>query len=312
MDLWYSNVSSSDCHDIAYQLVNGETGKNLNVILGGGRKNFLPKEVTDEEGGRGERLDGNNLIEQWRNSTGGVYVYDRDGLLAVPTETDHLLGLFSPSHLQYYLDADPVRQPTLAEMVEAAVRVLNKTAGGYFLFVEGGRIDHAHHETKPKKALEETIQFSDAVQKAVDLTDEADTLIVVTSDHAHTMTLNGYPDRGHDILGIGGEGSDSLPYSTLSYANGPGYKPNDADCNRHDITGDDMSNKNYAFPALVPLSSETHGGDDVAVFASGPWSHFFTGVMEQNVIPHAMAYASCVGNGVTVCDVLKEQDHYNL
>lgn len=55
------------------------------------------------------------------------------------------------------------------------------------------------------------------------------------------------------------------------------------------------------YPATVPLSSETHGGDDVGIFAIGPYSHLFTGVLEQNVIPHLMAYASCVGDGYTAC-----------
>lgn len=59
--------------------------------------------------------------------------------------------------------------------------------------------------------------------------------------------------------------------------------------------------KNYVYPSNAPLSSETHGGDDVGVFALGPWSHLFTGVYEQNVIPHLMAYASCIGDGMTAC-----------
>lgn len=54
---------------------------------------------------------------------------------------------------------------------------------------------------------------------------------------------------------------------------------------------------------MVPLTFETHGGDDVAIFAHGPWAHLFTGVVEQNVIPHIMAYASCVGKGLSVCEL---------
>lgn len=50
------------------------------------------------------------------------------------------------------------------------------------------------------------------------------------------------------------------------------------------------------------MTQETHGGDDVAIFAQGPWAHLFTGVMEENVLPHLMSYASCVGKGATVCD----------
>lgn len=59
--------------------------------------------------------------------------------------------------------------------------------------------------------------------------------------------------------------------------------------------------KNYVYPSNAPLKSETHGGDDVGVFALGPWSHLFTGVYEQNIIPHVMAYASCIGNGLSAC-----------
>lgn len=57
----------------------------------------------------------------------------------------------------------------------------------------------------------------------------------------------------------------------------------------------------YEFPSSLPLTSETHGGDDVGIFALGPWAHLFTGVVEQNIIPYAMAYASCVGEGPTGC-----------
>ena len=46
---------------------------------------------------------------------------------------------------------------------------------------------------------------------------------------------------------------------------------------------------------LVPMYSETHGGEDVGIYATGPMSHLFRGVIEQNVIAHIMAHASCVG-----------------
>lgn len=59
---------------------------------------------------------------------------------------------------------------------------------------------------------------------------------------------------------------------------------------------------NYAYPSMVPLKSETHGGDDVAVFARGPYAHLFTGVLEQNTLPHFMAFASCIGDGLTACN----------
>jgi len=66
----------------------------------------------------------------------------------------------------------------------------------------GARIDHGHHETRAKKALHDTLAMEEAVQAALNMTDEADTLIIVTADHSHVMTINGYPERGNDILGI--------------------------------------------------------------------------------------------------------------
>lgn len=63
-----------------------------------------------------------------------------------------------------------------------------------------------------------------------------------------------------------------------------------------------LGDKDYQYPGIAPIDSETHGGDDVGIFARGPWSHLFEGVNEQNVIPHIMAYASCVGYGITACD----------
>lgn len=110
----------------------------------------------------------------------------------------------------------------------------------YFLFVEGGLIDHAHHATYGQKAFDETVEFSKAIQKAINMTNSEDTLIVVTSDHAHTMSFSGYPIRGNDILGIAGTAKDHLPYATITYANGPGYRKEE-DGHRYDLKDGDMS-----------------------------------------------------------------------
>lgn len=72
------------------------------------------------------------------------------------------------------------------------------------------------------------------------MVDEKDTLVVVTADHAHTMTISGYPERGSDILGAEMlSDRDHLPYSTLSYANGPSAEINQTGT-RRDIGKDDM------------------------------------------------------------------------
>lgn len=245
-DVVRDGVSVSDCPDIAQQLIYGDTGKNLNVIMGGGRQKMLPKEKMDEEGKPGQRLDGKDLIAEWKKQKkmkNAKYVWNRNQLVTL-SPTDYLLGLFESGHMQYHLDADPQTEPTLADMVEAAIKVLSRGNQGFFLFVEGAEIDIAHHETMAKKALDETVEFSKAIQKASDITSRLDTLIVVTADHAHTMSLAGYPTRGNDILGNADQGLDKLPYSTLSYANGPGYI-GEKNGKRHDLNQDDKRKQMY-------------------------------------------------------------------
>lgn len=51
----------------------------------------------------------------------------------------------------------------------------------------------------------------------------------------------------------------------------------------------------FTYPRMVPLEDETHGGEDVMVFARGPWAHLFTGNYEQNVVPLTMGFAAGVG-----------------
>nr|UXP86337.1 alkaline phosphatase [Megoura viciae] len=225
--------------DIARQLIERETGRNLNVIMGGGRAKFFPKTDKDEQNHQGQRRDGRNLIKEWleinrTSRASSVYVTDRSQLKSVNTsDTDYLLGLFASSHMSYNLLANKSVEPTLVEMTEAAIEVLNKGDNGYYLFVEGGNIDWAHHSNKAQLALDETVMLSKAVGRAVELTSRVDTLIVVTSDHSHTMTMNGYPHRGSDILGHPMiASSDNMPYSTLSYANGPSAKE------RYNLTDD--------------------------------------------------------------------------
>lgn len=96
---------------------------------------------------------------------------------------------------------------------------------------------------------------------------------------------------------------DKLPYMTLSYANGKGYENHaNAKGGRKDLGKEKAFSKDFTYPSTLPLDYETHGGDDVAVYVNGPWSHLFTGTYEQNVIPHMLAYAACIGDGLKACD----------
>ena len=206
--------------------------------------------------------------------------------------------------MQYELDrADtPDAEPSLAELTRAAITRLSRNPDGYILLVEGGRIDHAHHGTNAVRALEDTDAFDLAVRMASNMTHPDETLILVTADHSHTMTLSGYPRRNNPILGkvayetgAVAKGADGLPYTTLSYANGQAAcRPTDSglDCTRRDLTDIDTQGRDFNQPARVFLRSETHGGEDVAIFAGGPGAELVRGVMDQNEIFHVLGLAS--------------------
>lgn len=294
------------CPDIAKQLILNNS--DINVILGGGRAVFYPIDYVDEHADNNistrylRRSDGRNLIQEWLDDKkefkkAHKYVYNRDGLEAVDSaNTDYLLGLFNQNHMMYEKQRDATKEPSLAEMTAKAIQILKKNEKGFFLLVEGGRIDHGHHDTTPSLALHDVVAFADAVEKATQLTSSADTLIVVTADHSHAFTVAGYASRGNDILGINKVGDemtmakDHMPYTTLLYGNGPGHKSP-----RQNITDIDTTQDQYMSQSAVPLYWETHGGEDVAIYAKGPQSFLYSGVHEQNYIPMVMAYASCVG-----------------
>jgi len=293
--------------DIARQLIEFSHGDGLEIALGGGRTHFTPKGTPDPENPKifGRRLDGRDLTQEWVDARdGSSYVWNRDQLLAIdPETTRHLLGLFEPEHMKFETDRadDTAGEPSLAEMTAFAIGALSRDPDGFFLMVEGGRIDHGHHLGNAYRALTDTIALSDAVRVALEKTDAKDTLIVVTADHSHTLTISGYPMRGNPILGkvVGRsrkkEGTNEIavdakgkPYTTLSYANGPGY----VDARRRpDLSKVDTEDPEYLQEVTVPMRSETHAGEDVPIFAGGPRSALFHGVREQNYIYHAMVEA---------------------
>jgi alkaline phosphatase len=215
-----------------------------------------------------------------------------DELAAAPANRP-VLGLFSPSHMTYMVDRKPdTTEPTLTDLTATAIARLRSDPQGYYLMVEGGRIDHGHHAGQAGYALEEAVEFARAIQYAIDNTDPEETLIMVTADHSHVFTIAGYPRRGNDILGLvhppegGGEdgdtgdgpslASDGKPYTTLGYANGPGAVKGERGVPETGVMARQQ--------ALVPMGSETHGGEDVALYAQGPGAERARGVIEQNRI----------------------------
>jgi alkaline phosphatase len=271
-------AAAAGCRDIARQLVEFDHGDGIEVILGGGRAAFLPKTVVDPEypQASGLRADGVNLIEAWQ--AGGPnrhFVWNRAQLGQLPP-SGQVLGLFEPSHMQYEVDrnAGEIGEPSIAEMTALAIERLSDSPRGFFLMVEGGRIDHGHHAGNAYRSLTDAVAMAEAVQVAMDMTDAQQTLIMVTADHSHTLTISGYPKRGNPILGRDAQGR---PYTTLGYANGPGYREE-----MPDLAEVDTEDPDFVQAAAVPMGAETHGGEDVAAYARGPNADTLRGVVEQN------------------------------
>ncbi len=280
------DAKAAGCTSLARQLVEGQM---VDFALGGGRNEF-----------------DKTLLDGWQAMhAGGLFLETADELATVQNQHP-VLGLFAPSHLTFMSDRDGSnREPTLSQMTKSAIDYLQGRETGYYLLVEGGRIDHGHHAGIAEKALRETQEFSEAIKVALENVDLDETLILVTADHSHVFTMAGYPTRGNPILGLvkGNDASgepkaqptlalDGQPYTSLGYQNGPGAVEGDRPT---PDTGPKARQQ-----ALVPTGyhsgetphkSETHGGEDVALYAAGPRSYLASGVMEQHVIFHIIKAA---------------------
>ncbi|KAK3868630.1 hypothetical protein Pcinc_025993 [Petrolisthes cinctipes] len=297
------------CKDIARQLVEDDPARNMKVIMGGGRQEMGAREDNSAEE-KCVRNDGRNLVEEWKmdkEARGATNAYaSTTGQLREidPTDTDFIMGLFGDLHMPYEVDRDTSLNgtPSIEEMTKVALQRLKQEEKGFFLLVEGGRIDHGMHYTQPKRSLEELVAMERAVLATLNQVNLTETLVLVTADHSHVMTMNGYPIRGNNIFGTvinEDDVSDHMPYTTLMFTNGPGfnYTWNGAEVIRRNLSEVDTTHKDFEPLAAVPTysGSETHGGEDVAVFAQGPMAHLFHRVHEQSYVAHVMAYAACIG-----------------
>jgi alkaline phosphatase len=301
----YAHICHRDGENtIAAQLVpggagfNAQLGDGVDVVLGGGWQHFLPQGAATGS----SRTDARDLTTEMK-AKGYGYVTDRAGLLAAAGST-RLLGLFTKGHMNFDIDRDPTLEPSLAEMTTAAMDVLAATKKtGYFLMVEGGRIDQALHPTLARKAMQDAKAFDEAIAAAiakVKLTDPtlANTLIVVTADHDHTMVMNGYAaltgkttDTNPGILGLMRNytdpttpalDADGKPFTTLVFGNGENRVAGSRGLMTA-LTDAAVFDKNYHQEAAVPMpaGSETHGGADVFLGAMGLGADTFHGLLDN-------------------------------
>jgi alkaline phosphatase len=321
--VWAHTRRRSEYIEIMDQALKPE--QQPDVILGGGRASLLPKSVSGSR-----RSDERDLRVEFE-AQGFDYVSTRDDLhrtMAGSTPAK-LIGTFTNGNLNVYLDREHKglfpQQPTLMEMTEAALQVLERKKGGFFLMVEGASIDKMEHPLDGPRAAYDTIEFDQAIGVAKRWAEgRNDTLIVVTADHNHSMSIVGTQDKTLRS----GNGSDRTGNGVYGDAGYPGYVDADGDgfpddpnpevqlffgwSNHPDHMDDFQAEAVFAQPALssggVAVPNPTHDPgalvqignlpysqtncvhtvEDVGVFASGPGAARFNAFLDNTEIFFAM------------------------
>lgn len=217
------NFESEECKDIARQLIEDS---QFEVMLGGGRQNYIASVNF------GNRKDEQNLFDTWRDKMRAMNVSEEEFQVVTTrqeltqVDTGRVKQLFAsfPDHKLAGQPDQPDRI-SISEMMEKAIEILSQGSRGYFLLVEGGLIDAGHGQNVASRALRETIELDRAVARALELVNSEDTLVVVTADHSHGLTFNGYAAKNGSVFGPTDTAAiDGTPYTQLLYSTGPGFR----------------------------------------------------------------------------------------
>jgi alkaline phosphatase len=334
----YAHIHNRDDENaIALQSLPGDATYNaqlaggLDLIAGGGRRFYVPIGVPDEEGSNGARPDGRDLRVEYQ-AAGYSYVWNENDWTTLGQADLPVLALFENSHMEWEHDrpSDFGGEPSLADMTAKSIQLLSGNPDGFFLHVESGRIDHAHHAGNAYRAITDTEELDEAIAAALALVDLNETLIVVSADHSHVFNIAGYPlrpaseleyqvfnapadylaapnsgllnvvfdvDSSGNVVAAGD--SNGVPYTVLVYGNGPGYRAGPRVDPRLDTTPGlggvipaGPQDPAYLQEAAVPLGSETHSGEDVAIYAIGAGSTLFRGTVKNGYIASAVRRAA--------------------
>uniref|UniRef100_A0A832MII9 Alkaline phosphatase n=1 Tax=Eiseniibacteriota bacterium TaxID=2212470 RepID=A0A832MII9_UNCEI len=294
--------------DIAAQMVR----QGIEVVLGGGARHFRPYAA----GGR--RDDGRDLLAEARRR-GIEVVADRDGLARAGRGP--LLGLFADSHMSYAFERDAAREPSLVEMTEAALARLAVDPDGFFLMVEGSRIDHAGHVHDAAAAAREAIEFDEAFAASLAFARrDGRTLVVVTADHETGGLSLGRALDGRAVYDWRPGVLRGVRRSATAMAErvGRGDDPRVVlaeDAGLADLSDEEAAGIRAAAGesrvlaiaeavnrrALVAWTTTGHTGVDVPVWAFGPGAERFAGTRRIDELGRAVAAAL----GLSIGDVLE-------
>ena len=290
-----------------------QLSQDIDVMLGGGRRHFVPQSA---EGSA--RNDDRNLLSSAREQ--GYSVVETADELS-QAEDGKLLGLFSDSHMAYEIDRENTSQPSLATMTQAAIDRLSTDEEGYFLMVEGSRIDHAGHGNDAPAHLHDILAFNEAVQTALDAAKaDQNTLVLVVSDHeTGGLTLGRnrdgegiyawHPDKLADVTASSSVIADSIRTIRSMEASEDAKEARIADAITHYTGVSEVSSETvddllevegpYAVSntvstvisreALVGWTSHAHTGVDVSLYGYGPGAYQFIGNHDNTYIGRTLA-----------------------
>ncbi|KAI8366107.1 alkaline phosphatase [Radiomyces spectabilis] len=168
------------------QLGENPLGRSVDLMFGGGVCQFLPKNR------QGCRSDGRDLLTEAQQKYGWKTVLhsNRTAFDQLPTSGDILptMALFSSEHMSYEIDRKSEEEPSLTEMSDKALKILSDaTKGsdtGFFLMIEGSRIDMAAHSNDAATHLHDILEYQNVIQLVKQFVDEhPDTMLISTSDH---------------------------------------------------------------------------------------------------------------------------------
>lgn len=186
------NMNRNNENEIAADFLNS----GVDFFAGGGLRHFIPsnysQDTTDYTGAtiKSKRKDNRNLVEEFSSLGYEIFIGNAGAdafKTAKFTEEGQVFAAFTYTHMPYEIDRmnDFTKLPSLSEMTDKAIDLLEEDEDGFFLMVEGGRIDHAAHANDAAAAIHDVLAFDNAIQEAYEFYNEYpdETLILVVGDH---------------------------------------------------------------------------------------------------------------------------------
>lgn len=267
----------------------------VDLLIGGGRPFFTARE------------DGRNLADELA-SAGYAVALDGDGFASI----DGLpaVALLADGHLAYEIDRDETDQPSLAEMTRKAIELLDASSDGqgFFLMVEGSRIDHAAHGNDLIGHAHDILAFDAAVAEGIDFARrDGSTLIVSTADHeTGGMTLGRDGEYGWDpapvlratasfeAMGQRVEAGED-PVVVLREATGVASLDADSETamraaveSRNIAAIRELYDRLVSQPAGIGWTTTGHTAVDVGLYAFGPGAARFGRAMPNDAVGRAL------------------------